>query len=188
MTRATPFLPPRAMALRPAKVPALSAAELAEYFERLFVEYRAAILNYLYRVVGDSATAEDLTQDAFTRAWRARDQLGLVENPRAWLYRIATNAARDHLRRRRLLAWLPLSGEATRHPHLATSSHEEMVLEGERMRQALLKLSPDNRIALVLFTCQECSVAEVAEALGITPEAARQRLVRARRQLREAFE
>jgi RNA polymerase sigma-70 factor (ECF subfamily) len=176
------------MALRRANVPALNDAELAEYFEQLFAEYRGPILNYLYRVVGDPGVAEDLTQDAFTRAWRARAQLASVENPRAWLYRIATNAARDHLRRRRLLAWLPLSGESGRQPLLASASHEEMVLESERMRQALLKLSPDNRVALVLYTCQECSVAEIAEALGITPEAARQRLVRARRQLREAFE
>jgi RNA polymerase sigma-70 factor (ECF subfamily) len=176
------------MALRRANVPAQNDVKLAEYFEQLFAEYRGPILNYLYRVVGDPAVAEDLTQDAFTRAWRARLQLASVENPRAWLYRIATNAARDHLRRRRLLVWLPLSGESDRQPLLASASHEEMVLESEQMRQALLKLSPDNRVALVLYTCQECSVAEVAQALDISPEAARQRLVRARRQLREAFE
>ena len=187
MTRAPAFLPPAAMALRPAPPSPLSAAELAEQFERLFVEYQSPILNYLYRLVGDPASAEDLTQEAFTRAWRARDQLAGVENPRAWLYRIATNAARDHLRRRRLLAWLPLSGAAAQHPRLAHAGHEDATLESERLRQALLKLAPDYRVPLVLYTCQECSVAEIADALGLTPAAVKQRLVRARQQLREAY-
>ena len=176
------------MAYRPAEVPPLSAAELADRFERLFVEYRTPILNYLYRLVGDPATAEDLTQEAFTRAWRAGAQLAQVDNARAWLYRIATNAARDHLRRRRLLAWLPLVGEAEQHPNLAQGSHEEALLEGERMRLALLKLSPDYRIPLVLYTCQAFSVAEIAAALGVSPDAVKQRLVRARQQLREAYQ
>jgi RNA polymerase sigma-70 factor (ECF subfamily) len=176
------------MAFRPADVPPLSAAELADHFERLFVEFQTPILNYLYRLVGDSATAEDLAQEAFTRAWRARAQLPRIDNPRAWLYRIATNAARDHLRRRRLLAWLPLGGETSRHPNLSAGSHEDASLESERMRGALLKLAPGYRIPLVLYTCQDCSVAEIAAALDLSPEAVKQRLVRARQQLREAYQ
>jgi RNA polymerase sigma-70 factor (ECF subfamily) len=175
------------MAFRPARIPPLSAAELAAHFERLFLEFQTPILNYLYRLVGDPGTAEDLTQEAFTRAWRARSQLAAINNERAWLYRIATNAARDHLRRRRLLAWLPLSGEAGRHPNLAQGSHEDATLEGERMRQALLTLAPHYRIPLVLYTCQECSVDEIAAALNLSPAAVKQRLVRARQQLREAY-
>jgi RNA polymerase sigma-70 factor (ECF subfamily) len=176
------------MALRPARPSPLSDAELARLFERLYVEYQSPIRNYLYRLVGDPATAEDLAQEAFTRAWRARAQLSVVDNHRAWLYRVATNAARDHLRRRRLLAWLPLTDETAAHPSLAVAGHEEASLEGERMRQALLKLTPEYRIPLVLYTCQECSVAEVAEALGLTPAAVKQRLVRARQRLREVYQ
>lgn len=187
MTRAPAALPPASMAYRPAQVPPLSDAELADRFERLYADHQAAILNYLYRLLGDSDTAEDLAQEAFTRAWRARAQLGGVENPRAWLYRIATNAARDHLRRRRLLAWLPLGGEAARHPHLAQGSHEDASLDNLRLRQALLTLSPDYRIPLVLYTCQDCSVAEIAAALDLSPAAVKQRLARARQKLREAY-
>jgi RNA polymerase sigma-70 factor (ECF subfamily) len=157
---------------------------VAALFERLFAEFRAPILSYLYRLLGDPAVAEDLAQEAFARAWRARRQLTQVENPRAWLYRIATNAARDHVRRARLLAWLPLG---TAHPGLAQAGHEDPALDSERMRQALQKLAPDYRIPLVLYTCQEFSVAEIAAALELSPEAVRQRLVRARQQLREAY-
>jgi RNA polymerase sigma factor (sigma-70 family) len=186
MTRAPLPLTPAAMAYRPAQPPPPTTGELAGQFERLFADFQTPILNYLYRLVGDPATAEVLAQEAFTRAWRAQQQLGGVENPRAWLYRIATNAARDHLRRRRLLAWVPLL-DAGGHPNLSTASHEDPTLETERMRRALLRLSPDYRIPLVLYTCQEFSVAEIAAALSISPEAVKQRLVRARQKLREAY-
>src|SRR5712692_3309961 len=111
------------------------AGEAVSLFERLFAEYQTPILNYLYRLVGDPVLAEDLVQEAFTRAWRARAQLVVVDNPRAWLYRIATNAARDHLRRRRLIAWLPLMGADAR---LSDSGFEDASLEGVRVRRALL--------------------------------------------------
>ena len=85
-------------------------ADVQTVYERLVAEYHTPILNYLYRLTNDPALAEDLTQEAFTRAWKARDQLPHLDNPRAWLYRIATNAARDQHRRNRLFTWLPLLG------------------------------------------------------------------------------
>jgi RNA polymerase sigma factor (sigma-70 family) len=159
-------------------------SEAAELFERLFSDYRTPILNYLFRLVGDPAQAEDLTQEAFTRAWRARAQLALVDNRRAWLYRIATNAARDLLRRKRLIAWLPLLSTDA---YVDDAGFEDGSLEGERMRRALLHLAPDYRIPLLLYTCQDFSVAEIAAALSISVDAVKQRLVRARQQLREVY-
>lgn len=153
-------------------------------YERLFADYQTPILNYLYRLLGDPALAEDLTQETFTRAWKVRGQLPELDNPRAWLYRIATNAARDHIRRARLFTWLPLFGNE---PALNFESPEETAIESERMRRALLQLSPDYRIPLVLYTCQEFTVAEIAAALGLSTDAVKQRLVRARKQLREAY-
>lgn len=107
-----------------------------------------------------------------------------MDNPRAWLYRIATNAARDQLRRRRLLTWLPLFGNE---PALQVANPEEVLVESERMRRALLQLSPDYRTPLVLYTCHEFTVAEIAATLGLSTDAVKQRLVRARKQLREAY-
>jgi len=161
------------------------ARDVHALFERLFLEHQVAILNYLYRLLGDPAVAEDLAQETFTRAWNARRQLPALDNPRAWLYRIATNAARDHFRRARLIAWLPLLG---REPGLQLEGPEEQAVESERMRRALLQLSPNYRIPLVLYTCQGFTVAEIAAALSLSRDAVKQRLVRARQQLREAFE
>jgi RNA polymerase sigma-70 factor (ECF subfamily) len=161
------------------------AGDVTALFERLFADHRQPILNYLDRLLGDSALAEDLAQEAFTRAWCARAQLAQVDNHRAWLYRIATNAAHDHFRRARLIAWLPwLEREA----RLAEPGFEGQSLEAEHMRRALLKLAPEYRVPLVLYTCQDFSVAEIAQALGVSTDAVKQRLVRARQQLREAYQ
>jgi RNA polymerase sigma-70 factor (ECF subfamily) len=184
MLRARPRSITLPLSVPTADSPSTRAGDTGKLFERLYAEHQPPILNYLYRLVGDAALAEDLVQEAFTRAWRARAQLAGVENPRAWLYRIATNAARDHLRRARLLRWLPL---APGNAQLAVAGPEEASLEAARMQQALLKLDPDYRIPLVLYTCQESSVAEIAAVLGLTTDAVKQRLSRARQKLREAY-
>ena len=180
MTRAQHFVVPLTIAVSHSA----PLRDVRALYERLFAEFQTPILNYLYRLLGDPALAEDLTQETFTRAWKVRGQLPGLDKPRAWLYRIATNAARDHLRRRRLLTWLPLLGDE---PALATEGMEEHLVETERMRRALLQLSPDYRIPLVLYTCQAFTVAEIAAALGLSTDAVKQRLVRARKQLREAY-
>jgi RNA polymerase sigma factor (sigma-70 family) len=73
-------------------------------------------------------------------------------------------------------------------PALATEGMEEHLVETERMRRALLQLSPDYRIPLVLYTCQAFTVAEIAAALGLSTDAVKQRLARARKQLRKAYQ
>ncbi len=189
MSRTGLLYPPVIVTAPPGQPPLLSppqgdARAAAALFERLHADYERPILNYLYRLVGDSAQAEDLTQEAFTRAWNARRSLPELDNPRAWLYRIATNLARDHFRRARLLSWLPLLGNETA---LTEDEPAGDPLEAQRMRRALRQLPPDYRVPLVLYTCQELSVAEIALALEISTEAVKQRLVRARERLRAAY-
>jgi RNA polymerase sigma-70 factor (ECF subfamily) len=155
------------------------------YFESLFAAYQQPILSYLYRLLGDAARAEELCQEVFVRAYRARRSLDQVENVRAWLYRIATNAARDQLRRRRLLAWLPLFDED---PALMVDSPEASSLETYAVEHALRQLSPDFRVPLVLYSCQELSTQEIANVLGISRDAVKQRLVRARLRFKELYQ
>jgi len=153
-------------------------------FETLFATYQQPILSYLYRLLGDAERAEELCQEVFTRAYQARRSMDRVENVRAWLYRIATNAARDQLRRRRLLAWLPLFDED---PALLVESPEASALESHAVQQALLKLEPELRIPLVLYSCQELSTQEIAQALNISRDAVKQRLVRARLRFKQVY-
>ncbi len=159
----------------------------ASHGERIFLQlvadYQTAILNYLYRLVGNFDVAEDLTQDTFMKAFRSLDRLNLeaeaAPQRRAWLYRIAHNTAADHLRRRARLRWLSLDAVRERSGDDPTAYIER----GEPVLQALGALSGEHRDVLVLFGYAELSADEVAAVLGITPEAARKRRQRAR----EAF-
>jgi RNA polymerase sigma-70 factor (ECF subfamily) len=154
-------------------------------FARLFETYHAPILNYLHRMVGDRAVAEDLTQDAFIKAYNAlpgtRPDLAF----KPWLYRIATNTAISHLRRRKIVQWIPfLAG----HDHAGGDAVEGMVGRRQDIQQALAKLPQHYAAALLLRHYQGLSLAETAGALGITENAAKLRLFRARKAFAEAYE
>jgi RNA polymerase sigma-70 factor, ECF subfamily len=80
-------------------------------FEEIFTRFQTPLCNFVFRLVGNREQALDLTQDVFVKAYRALAggttiQAGALSS---WLYRIASNTATDALRRRRLIAWLPLS-------------------------------------------------------------------------------
>src|SRR5438270_11978494 len=80
-------------------------------FEAIFLRFQAPITNFIYHLIGNREQAYDLAQDVFVKAYKALLN-GTVVQPgalSAWLYRIAANTTTDSLRRRRLIAWLPLS-------------------------------------------------------------------------------
>ena len=147
-------------------------------FERLFEQYHAPILNYLHRMVGDRAMAEDLTQDSFVKAYRALPGTKPDLAFKAWLYRIATNTAISQLRRRKVLRFLPFL------PTQDFSSGENVERSvGHRhdVEQALKQLPEHYAAVLILRHYEGLSLAETAEALGITENAAKLRLFRARK-------
>ncbi len=80
-------------------------------FEAIFLRFQTPLTNFIYHLIGNREQAYDLTQDVFVKAYKAL-LAGTVVQPgalSAWLYRIAANTTTDTLRRRRLIAWLPLS-------------------------------------------------------------------------------
>jgi RNA polymerase sigma-70 factor (ECF subfamily) len=156
-------------------------------FETLFHAYQQPIATYLSHLLGDAERGEELAQEAFLRAYRAMIKGTEVEHPKAWLYRIATNAVRDHWRRARLVRWLPL-WENEHDPALSAPDPADGVAEQLAVQAALAQLSPRYRAPLVLHTCEGLSTAEIAAVLGIRQGAVKMRLVRARTQFRRAFE
>src|SRR5579859_4354665 len=88
---------------------ARASARESPAFVDLFTRYHLALIDYLYGMTRDRELAADLAQDAFMRAYAAAPELAGIAEPRAWLYRIATNVALNASRRQRRFEWLPLS-------------------------------------------------------------------------------
>lgn len=158
----------------------------ADLAHALFERYHAEVYAYLRRMVGDGALAEDLAQETFLRAFAARASLPRVQNPRAWLCRVATNLALNALKRRRRFAWLPWQAAAERCS--PRQDPAEALSEHSAVEAALATLPPLLRAPLLLYACEGMSVAEVAEALGLSEGAVKMRLQRARRLFRHAYE
>jgi RNA polymerase sigma-70 factor (ECF subfamily) len=152
-------------------------------FAQLFEQYHAPILNYLHRMVSDRALAEDLTQDTFIKAYNALPRTKPDLAFKAWLYRIATNTAISHLRRGKIIKWLPfLTDRETPDEHIEKSVTRKMDIS-----EALSKLPQHYATALLLRHYQGLSLAETAQALDVTENAAKLRLFRARKAFAQVY-
>ena len=154
--------------------------------EELYAAHHAEIHSYLARMVGDDELAADPVQETFVKAFRAFDTLQDPALSRAWLYRIAGRTALDELRRRKLVRFVPWTGETRG----TSASAEEVVLRGRltgELERALAAIPERQRMALLLSELQDLNGVEVAAALDTTHEAARALLARARESLRQAL-
>lgn len=160
--------------------------EAYRFVEELFAKHQHEIFAYLVRMLRDPELAADLTQDAFVKAYKAYDSLEKPENARAWLYQIAHRVALDDLRRRRIVRFIPLVGEA----RTTAPSAEHLVMEARlsgELQRALEKIPERQRAALLLAELHDMTGLELAEALGVSHVAARALLTRARESLRQAL-
>lgn len=154
--------------------------------EALFNLHHGEIYAYLVRMVREPELAADMAQDTFVKAYRAYDSLEDPAHARAWLYQIAHRVALDEFRRRRIVRFLPWTGES----HGAAPSAEHLALEGRfsgEMERALKRMPERQRSALILAEIHDLTGLELAAALGVSHIAARALLTRARESLRQAL-
>jgi len=150
----------------------------ADQFEKLYELYHEAIYRYLYRLVNRTDLAGDLTQDVFIQLHRQLQGNIQLGNPRAWLYRVATNLGYNHLQREQRLvrlirSWLPLLDRTV-------SPEQEFVRDEQRAlaRQAVSRLPVREQILLQLFQ-DGLSYAEIAAASNLNPASVGKLLARA---------
>jgi RNA polymerase sigma factor (sigma-70 family) len=149
--------------------------------EALFDRHAGRITSRLERMVGSREAAEDLTQEAFLRLWRQAPPGLSAEQGTAWLYRTARNLAVDELRRRRLR-----DSEELRDSEIAALAGDES--EALAVREALARLTPHQRLLVLLRFQAGLSHREIGELLEISEEAARKRVSRARRAFAAAYQ
>jgi RNA polymerase sigma-70 factor (ECF subfamily) len=135
---------------------------------------------YLARLTGDRRLADDLLQEAYYRFLRSTTVFESDDHRRNYLFRIATNLARDHRRRPNMQA-VPVD-EAERTIRAATESDEQVARRMDVTR-ALSHLRPRERSLLWLAYAQGASHEEIAAALGLKRSSLKTLLFRARRRL-----
>lgn len=155
-------------------------------FDRLVEQYRPELLAYLTRLLGDAQDAEDVCQDALLRAYRAFDRLKPNSNPRAWLYKIATNTAFNAMKRRKRRETHHVDIDLERLPSDVNATHEQR----EQMRavvRAVEALPPRQRAALMLRQFHGMRYAEIAASTGGSEASARANVYQAIKKLRETL-
>jgi len=155
------------------------ATQFPELYEREYTAVYRSILG----VVLEPALAEDLTQEAFVRAYRAKNTYKPTAPPGAWLHRIAVNLAISQLRRQRLARLLP--GRLYTPPDARDYDQADArnVIE-----QALEVLTPKLRAAVVLHYYQGFTREEVAQILGIPSGTVASRIAKAITLMRKKLE
>lgn len=165
----------------------LSPGSLHGAFDALYQRYHREVWALAYARWMDADTALDITQEAFLRLWKQWEAGEAIQNPRAWLMRVARNLAEDYVKssfRRngtqspqimngvRSQAATPLDGLA----------HQETLAQ---VHSVLQELSEPDRYLLTLRYGLDYDTARIAEALGIQVTAVHMRLSRARQRLAE---
>ena len=161
--------------------------ELADRQNRFVSEHLRRIFVQIYRIVGNAADAQDLTQETFIKALGRQDQLKDEQKAAHWLSRIATNTAIDFLRR---------SGRATfceidEAPESHDESPEQLLLRSEQrnyLEDGLRLLSPRERAALMLRDVEGLPAEEVARQMNCSKATVRSHIANARIKFRRYVE
>lgn len=159
-----------------------------EAFETLVRRHGAAMLGLATRLLGTRSEAEDAVQDCFVTAWRKLPEFRGDSAFRTWIHRIVTNRCLNLLRSRRPVHSLdsvpePAAPEHQVSPARAAESHAAV----RALSGALTGLSPEQRVCWVLRELEGQAYDTIAETVGISPQAVRARVFRARRYLTEAM-
>ena len=161
----------------------------------LMQHWEIPVKRFIFRLVGNTAEAEDLAQEVFLRIYTKRSTYRVGAKFSTWCFSIAANQAKNRLRwwRRRptlsLNAWTEAGGDTPDESPAGAQAASEAVRH-ERIaavQTAVAALPLDLRTALVLFEYEDQSMSEIAEVLGCTSKAVENRLYRARQQLKQAL-
>ena len=165
-------------------------------FELLLRKYRTPVVNFLYRMVRDSAVAEDLAQEVFLRVYRARKEYAPSAKFTTWMFRIATNVAlnsvRDNRHRQMETSMDHTVGAgddeqpAMELPDRTPSVEQQLVAQtrSELILRAIHALPEKQRAAVLLHKYEELDYDEIARILECSESALKSLLFRAYETLR----
>jgi RNA polymerase sigma-70 factor (ECF subfamily) len=170
-------------------------------FEVLVERYQHRLVGILVHLVGRVEEAEDLTQEVFLRIYRARKGYRPRAKFSTWLFTIANNLALNHLRGKGRSPSIALgTTDGASRPGIRPVTERVVAREGtpsaqlrqvelsDVVREALVTLGEDQKVAVLLNKFEDMSYAEIAEVMGRSEAAVKSLLARARNHLREQLE
>lgn len=155
-------------------------------FEPVVASHHGEIFRYLRRLTFRASEAEDLSQETFLRAYRAWRGLATDANVRAWLFTIATNVYRNHVRSEQRRRVAHTTVQATRR-QLDLDGPEEEALAGEMLsltEDAIRRLPLKQRLAFTLRKLHDVDYELIGQSLDCSAEAARAHVFQALRKIR----
>jgi RNA polymerase sigma-70 factor (ECF subfamily) len=163
-------------------------------FEKILIKYRKPLINFTYRFVGNTETAEDLAQEVFLKVYLSAKDYKPTAKFTTWLYRIASNLCLDYKKKRKIktisLDKTINTNEGHIIPEFPDSSQltPDVSIEKKNMsknvRSALLSLAPHQELALSLRFYENKSLQEISQILHRSVPAVKLLLFRARQNLR----
>lgn len=160
-------------------------------FGELVRAYQHRVVNFTQAMVSNRADAEDISQEAFVRAYRGLRQFRGGSSFKTWLYQIVTNTARTHLAKRRDrpedAAGDPVATPEAFGQPATNEDVEGSVVHRDRIDRALAALPEDMRAAVLLRDVEGLDYKEISDALGIPMGTVESRIFRGRARLREAL-
>lgn len=159
----------------------------------LMQHWEAPVKRFIFRLVGNTADAEDLAQEVFVKIYTKRAHYRAGAKFSTWCFAIAANLAKNRLRwwhRRPALsldAWTEAGGETADDSPAGALASSQAIRNEQRaaVQQAVAALPVDLRTVLVLFEYEQQSMNEIAAVLDCTPKAVENRLYRARQWLKQ---
>ena len=145
----------------------------------------------IYRIVGNVADSQDLTQDTFIKAFQRKDQLKDAEKAAQWLGRVASNTAIDFLRKKNRVNFTEIDALLEPLPDPMSRRADVEMLRSEEaayLDECLGVLSVRERTALVLRDVEDMPAHEVAAILGCSPATVRSHIANARTKFRAIYQ
>jgi RNA polymerase sigma-70 factor, ECF subfamily len=148
-------------------------------FEELFLDVHDRLYRALYFITGSSADAEELMQEAFLKLWERWDRRAAIDDPVAYLFRVALNGFRMRARRARVVARKILPAAGTRDPFDDVDVREDLL-------RMLRGISQRQRTAILLTDILGYTSEQAAQIMGIRPPTVRALATQGRAALRES--
>lgn len=160
-------------------------------YQVLVRRHSQVVFRVAYRITGNEADADEAVQEAFLRAYQNLESFKGRSSMGTWIYRIAANCALDLVGRRKSAVRIGEDNDPERQQLQIADNKagpERLLLSREievAQQEAMLDLTPVERTAFALRHMEDCSTEEIAAALNIAPNAAKQAVFRAVRKLRQ---